>query len=80
MLSYVLNHAEVTTHGTENAIAMVDWLVSDPALGFRDTDQRRRLSTYLQAYAARLDPRPAEGTAQHAFRGRLEGWRHTLDR
>ena len=78
VLSYVLNHAEVTTHGTENAIVMIDWLLSDPELDFQDRDQRRRLRMYLSAFEDRLDGEPANHSAEDAFRLRLQGGQHTL--
>jgi hypothetical protein len=78
VLAYVLNHAEVTTHGTENAIAMTDWLVGDPLLGFDAADQRGRLATSLAAYDAKLTLKLDKGTAASAFHDNLERWRTAL--
>jgi hypothetical protein len=79
VLAYVLNHAEVTTHGTENAIAMTDWVVGDPLLEFNDPDQRGRLATSLAAYDAKLKRKLDEGTAASAFHGNLDRWRTALN-
>jgi hypothetical protein len=79
VLAYVLNHAEVTTHGTENAISMTDWLLGDPLLRFSDTGQRRRLRGSLQAFDEKLGEEPGKETAAGAFRMKLTSWCEALD-
>jgi hypothetical protein len=76
--AYVLNHAKVTTHGVENAIAMADWLLADPVLGFTDPDQRRRLLRSLDAYDAKLSDTRDQRTAAGGFHARLKVWRKVL--
>ncbi len=79
VLAYVLNEAEIKTHGTENAITMTDWLLHDPMLKFADPDQRRRLARSLKAYDEKLGDSVAPLTAAHAFRKAVPGWLNELD-
>lgn len=67
VLAYVLNHAEITTHGTENAITMADWLLSDPELEFTDPGQHRRLWESLETFAEKLPDTSDALTAAGAF-------------
>lgn len=79
VLAYVLNHADISTHGTENAIAMTDWLLADPVLDFGRPDQCRRLRASLRSFNAKLPDDPVEDTAAEAFRLNLERWCSELD-
>lgn len=78
VLAYVLNEAEIETHGTENAITMTDWLLHDPMLKLTEPDQRRRLARSLEAYDEKLGVSVAPLTAAHAFRTAVPEWLNEL--
>jgi hypothetical protein len=76
--AYVLVEAERKSHGIENAISLMDWLLTDQVLQFNDPDQRRRLAAYADGYATKLSSQSSPNSAASAFVGKREAWTLTL--